>query len=74
MYVVVTLRNVSSWSRLECQFALMVRNDSGITDTQVHEDVDRDRVGGEGAGQCFLAMEEREDSTAGPSQRTYLEE
>ena len=30
-----------------------------------------DGVGG-GGGQCFLAMEDGEDSAAGPSQRTYL--
>ena len=44
---------------------VMLRNQASLK-RALHEDVDE--------GQRFLAMEDGEDSVAGPSQRTYLAE
>ena len=46
MYVLVTLRNVNLRSHLECQFALMLRNQASLI-RALHENVN---------GQCFLAI------------------
>ena len=67
-YVLVTLRNVNLQSRSECQFALTLRN-SSVTDMCITQGSQRRMELG---GQHFLAMEDEQDSTAGPLQCTYL--
>ena len=66
MYVSVTLNNVNLCSCSETQVSLICA---------LHEDVDggRSLLGG-GRGRRLLAMEDGEDSAAGPLQRTYLAE
>ena len=55
-YVSVMLRNIYLRLHSECKFALMVRNLS-VADTYIT---------------CGTSMEDGEDSSAGPSQHTYL--
>ena len=71
------LRNVNLRSRSVCAHT---RNQASLKHAlhqDVMEDIDRGRSwggGGGGVGITFLAIEEGEDSTAGPPQRTYLAE